>query len=123
MAQVLEGLKGVKRANACHPEKTAVVVYDPALVTLEQMRQALLKAGYVASWGSNEEQKPDIFKSISRGKGEFQNDDLVCFCFGFTRTDIEKDCIKNGQSTIMAKIAAAKKVGECDCENKNPIGH
>jgi len=118
--QALEGLKGVKRANASHPEKKAVVVYNTALVTLEQMQQALLKTGYVASLGNNEKQKQDILKPLSEGKNEFQSDDLVCFCFEFTRNDIEQDYIKNGQSAIMAKIASEKKSGGCDCANKNP---
>jgi hypothetical protein len=122
VAQALEGLKGVKRANASHPEKTAFVVYDPASVTLEEMRQALLKAGYVASWGDHQKPKPGIFKPFSAGKEGFQSDDLVCFCFGFTRNDIEKDFIENGQSAIMAEIAAAKKSGGCDCAHKNPKG-
>ncbi len=91
MIQALEGLKGVKRANASHPEKKAVVVYNTALVTLEQMQQALLKTGYVASLGNNEKQKQDILKPLSEGKNEFQSDDLVCFCFEFTRNDIEQD--------------------------------
>jgi hypothetical protein len=122
VAQALEGLKGVKRANASHPEKTAFAVYDPASVTWEQMRQALLKAGYVASWGDNQEPKPGIFKPLHTGKEEFQSDDLVCFCFGYTQNDIEKDFIKNGQSAITAKIVSAKKSGGCDCANKNPKG-
>jgi hypothetical protein len=120
--RALEGLEGVKGADASHPQKKAVVVYDPALVTLEQMQQALLKTGYVASFGSHEKQKQDILTPRSEGKNEFQSDDLVCFCFEFTRNDIEKDYIENGQSAIMAKIASEKKSGGCDCANKNPKG-
>ena len=78
MVQALEGLEGVKKATASHPEKKAVVVYDTASVTLEHMRIALLQAGYVASFGNNENR--DILKPISRVKNEFQSDDLVCFC-------------------------------------------
>jgi hypothetical protein len=85
------------------------------------MRQALLKAGYVASLSANEK-KQDISGFSSKWESEFQSDDLVCFCFKFTRNDIEQDYIKYGQSTIMAKIASEKKTGGCDCANKNPQG-
>ncbi len=120
VVQALEGLEGVKRAHASHPEKKAVVVYDTASVTLEQMRHTLLKAGYVAFIGSHEGQ--DVQKSVLEKESEFQSDDLVCFCFGYTRNDIEQDYIKNGQSAILAKIASEKKAGGCDCTNKNPKG-
>lgn len=122
MVQALEGLTGVKRAKASHPEKKAVVVYDTSLITLEQMQKALFKAGFVASIGSNESQKADLLKPHSNGKNEFQSNDLVCFCFELTRNDIELDYIKNGQSTIMAKIASEKRSGGCDCAKKNPKG-
>jgi len=55
-------------------------------------------------------------------KDEFQGTDLVCFCFGYTRNDIEQDFIKNGQSTIMAKIESQTRSGGCDCAKKNPKG-
>jgi len=110
----------VKRANASHPEKKAVVVYDTASVTLEQMRHALLRVGYVASLGNHEKQ--DNLKPILEKDSEFQHDDLVCFCFEYTRNEIEHDYIKNGQSTIMAKIASEKNSGGCDCGVKNPKG-
>ena len=120
MVQALEGLEGVKKATASHPEKKAVVLYNTASVTLEHMRNALLKAGYVASLGDNE--KSENLEPLSGVKNEFQNGDLVCYCFNFTRNDIEQDYIKNGQSTIIAKIALEKKTGGCDCANKNPKG-
>lgn len=53
---------------------------------------------------------------------EFGIDDLVCFCFGHTRRDIEKDYLAHGQSTILAHILADKKAGRCDCAIKNPRG-
>ena len=120
MVQALEGLEGVKKATASHPEKKAVVLYNKASVTLEQMRNELLKTGYVASFGNNE--KSDNLKSLSGMKNEFQSDDLVCYCFKFTRNDIEQDYMKNGESTIIAKISSEKKSGGCDCAIKNPKG-
>jgi len=47
---------------------------------------------------------------------------LVCYCFQYTKKQIEEDFIKNGKSTILKKIALAKKNGECDCAIKNPKG-
>ena len=89
---------------------------------MEQMQKALLKAGYVASINTVKSQKKDILKPLSEGKFDFRSNDLVCFCFEFTRNDIEQDYIRNGQSTIMSKIASEKRSGGCDCANKNPKG-
>ncbi|MFQ5485852.1 MAG: hypothetical protein ACE5DO_11050 [Desulfobacterales bacterium] len=49
-------------------------------------------------------------------------DDLICYCFEYTRGDIEQDYINNGRSMIMEKIAAEKKIGGCDCAIRNPKG-
>ena len=59
---------------------------------------------------------------ILEEKVEFKGNDLICFCFNFTRNDIEQDYIKNGISTILSKIEAAKKSSGCDCANKNLNG-
>lgn len=53
---------------------------------------------------------------------EFKDDDLVCYCFEYTRKAIEKDYLKNGLSTILEIIVSEKKAGECDCAKKNPKG-
>ena len=49
MVRALESLEGVVKANASFPEKKAVVMFDGERVEPEQMRQALLKAGFVGS--------------------------------------------------------------------------
>ncbi len=49
-------------------------------------------------------------------------DDLICYCFGYTATDIEEDVKKNGTSTIMDRILSEKKAGACQCATKNPKG-
>ena len=46
--------------------------------------------------------------------------DLVCYCFGYTRADIKKDFLENGRSLILEKIMEEKKIGGCDCSAKNP---
>jgi hypothetical protein len=48
--------------------------------------------------------------------------ELVCYCFGYTASEIERDVALNGRSTIMEKILAEKKTGGCQCADKNPKG-
>lgn len=55
-------------------------------------------------------------------ESEFQSDDIVCFCFEYTRKDIESDYFENKHSTILTKIASEKKTGGCNCGKKNPKG-
>lgn len=46
----------------------------------------------------------------------------VCYCFGFTRKEIQGEVAKTGHSTIAARITAEVKAGNCACEVKNPSG-
>jgi hypothetical protein len=56
-----------------------------------------------------------------QGNG-FQEDDLVCHCFQYTRRQIEKEYTDNGRSLILDKIIREKKTGGCDCVQRNPKG-
>jgi len=47
---------------------------------------------------------------------------VICYCFNYSRKDIEQDLKRNSRSTIMERIMEAKKLGGCDCSNKNPKG-
>ena len=47
---------------------------------------------------------------------------FICYCFEYSREDIEQDVVKNGRSLIMEKIQAEKKIGGCQCAVKNPKG-
>lgn len=47
---------------------------------------------------------------------------LICYCFNFTDDDIELDIDNNGKSTILEKILAEKRLGNCQCAVKNPKG-
>ncbi|UJX40313.1 hypothetical protein K9F62_16650 [Desulfovibrio sp. JY] len=49
-------------------------------------------------------------------------DTLICHCFGYTVRDIEEDVVASGRSTILERIVAAKKLGDCRCAVKNPSG-
>jgi len=46
----------------------------------------------------------------------------VCYCFGFTRKDIENEIAETGRSTVADRISAEVKAGNCACEVKNPSG-
>lgn len=52
----------------------------------------------------------------------FNDEDIVCYCFGYTKKDIENDFEKNGRSLIYAKILLEKKSGGCQCASMNPSG-
>jgi hypothetical protein len=48
--------------------------------------------------------------------------DLVCYCYGYSTEDIEKDYLENMRSTIMEKIQKEKQLGNCQCLTRNPKG-
>lgn len=60
--------------------------------------------------------------SYSQEGNEFKDNDLVCYCFEYTKRDIEKDHLDNGRSLIYEKITFEKKDGGCDCAKKHPKG-
>jgi cation transport ATPase len=122
VVHALEGLPGVIKAEASHPEKRAVVIYDQSQVSIEQMRQALLKAGYAAHPKAENSASRTADQDESLETRDHRMEDLICYCFEYTKADIEQDFIANGRSLIMEKIAAEKKSGTCDCANKNPKG-
>src|SRR5712675_2288205 len=47
---------------------------------------------------------------------------LVCYCFGFTRKDIQREVVEKGRSAIIDRIKTEVKSGNCACEVKNPSG-
>jgi hypothetical protein len=47
---------------------------------------------------------------------------LICYCFGYTTFDIERDVLANGKSTIMDRIISEKQAGGCRCATSNPKG-
>jgi len=55
-------------------------------------------------------------------KNEFKDNDLVCYCFQYTRKEIEKDYTDNGRSIILERITLEKKAGGCDCAQNDPKG-
>jgi hypothetical protein len=62
-------------------------------------------------------------RSCSEERNEFKDEYLICYCFGYSRKDIEKDYVDNdSRSTILERITFEKKAGKCDCAQKNPKG-
>jgi hypothetical protein len=55
-------------------------------------------------------------------QNDHRDPELVCFCFEYTKADIEKDYLKHGRSMILERIASEKKAGVCDCSHRNPSG-
>ena len=121
MLKALAGLQGVEKVVVSYPEKKATVMYDSESIAFDQIKQALFGAGYVAVVENNSSIQNHVGAKPT-GKTEFQANDLVCYCFKYTKKDIERDYLKNNHSTIAAKIAAEKKAGGCDCAIKNPKG-
>jgi len=56
------------------------------------------------------------------GRKETADPIPVCYCFGFTRKDIQREVVEAGRSTILGRIKAEVKAGNCACEVKNPSG-
>ncbi len=46
----------------------------------------------------------------------------VCYCFGFTRKDIQNEIAETGRSTVAERIKTEVNAGNCACEVKNPSG-
>ncbi len=46
----------------------------------------------------------------------------VCYCFGFTRKDIENEIVETGRSTVADRVKTEVNAGYCACEVKNPSG-
>lgn len=46
----------------------------------------------------------------------------VCYCFDYTKKMILDDLIQNGHSTLKERITNEIKIGNCQCQIKNPEG-
>jgi len=60
--------------------------------------------------------------SVRIGGKEESDPIAVCYCFGFTRKDIEKEIAETGRSTVADRIKAEVNATNCACEVKNPSG-
>jgi copper chaperone CopZ len=118
----LAGLPGIIEADAFYPEKEARVIYDTELIGVAGIVQGLSQAGYFAALKDPVERPPTFPTLTSREPSPFRQDELVCYCFDYSRKDIETDFIHHHRSLILEKIAAEKKTGGCDCVKKNPRG-
>jgi hypothetical protein len=64
--------------------------------------------------------RTDLFVRV--GAKETEDPIPVCYCFGFTRRDIENEVAETGRSTVVDRIKTEVKRGSCACEVKNPSG-
>lgn len=48
------------------------------------------------------------------------HNEILCYCFGFTRKDIMDDLRQHGTSTLLTKITNAKLSGKCRCVDTHP---
>lgn len=56
------------------------------------------------------------------GAKETEDPIPVCYCFGFSRKDIQDEIADTGRTTVADRITAEVKAGNCACEVKNPSG-
>ena len=112
MTRALEELPGVEEVVARFPGRQAEFCYDPDRITLQRICSHLAKSGYVAEATTD---SGHLQHMDEPGPG-----DLVCYCFGYTRSDIEEDYLRHAKSTIAERIARSKKQGLCQCREKNP---
>jgi hypothetical protein len=62
--------------------------------------------------------------SLFQANEAFKDTDTVCYCFGYTKRDIEHDGLDHdGRSTILERIIKGKHAGGCKCAQANPKGH
>ncbi len=47
---------------------------------------------------------------------------VICYCHNHTNEDLQRDVVQYGRSTILEKIIAESKAGNCSCEVRNPKG-
>ncbi len=46
---------------------------------------------------------------------------MICYCFGYTEADIIEDVLKNkGHSSILERVAEARRTLTCQCDDKHP---
>ena len=60
--------------------------------------------------------------TVRVGAKETEEPIPVCYCFGFTRKDIENEITETGRSTVADRIKTEVNAGNCACEVKNPSG-
>ena len=61
-------------------------------------------------------------RGLSPNKGIYSMDEMICYCYNHTASDLEKDVLEHGRSIIMEQIIAESKAGNCNCETNNPKG-
>ncbi len=60
--------------------------------------------------------------SVRVGVKETEDPIPLCYCFQFTRADVQREVAETGESTIPDRIDAEIRAGRCACEQRNPFG-
>jgi NAD(P)H-nitrite reductase large subunit len=64
--------------------------------------------------------KPDV--KVRVGLKEQGDPVPLCYCFDYTRADVQRDIEERGRTEIPARIKAEVQAGFCACEVRNPAG-
>lgn len=64
--------------------------------------------------------KPDVKVRVGFKEGE--DPVPLCYCFEYTRADVQQEMEELGTSQISQKVKAEVQAGLCACEVKNPSG-
>ena len=65
--------------------------------------------------------KPDVKVRVGIKEGE--DPVPLCYCFDYTRADVQREVEELGTPHIHEKIKAEVQAGFCACEVKNPSGN
>lgn len=65
---------------------------------------------------------PQSWSRVYKALEEENMDEKICYCFNYSAADLAKDVLEHGRSTIMERIMAESKKGNCSCEHNNPKG-
>lgn len=104
---------------------TVEAIVDPAAATTlsgVEPRLCRTQACEVLYYGGDGRSVHKRESRVRVGLKETEDPLPVCYCFGFSRADIEREIAQTGGCTIAARITAEVKAGRCACEIKNPAG-
>ena len=92
------------------------------VTTLPEPRFCRTEACGVLYYGNDGRSVHKRESRVRVGLKETEDPLPVCYCFGFSRADIEREIAETGGCTIAARITAEVKARRCACEIKNPAG-
>jgi hypothetical protein len=76
----------------------------------------------VLYYGADGRVAPKTAAIVRVGVKESKDPVPVCYCFGFTRSDVRAEIERTGDSSIPDRIKAEMHTSGCACATKNPSG-